>query len=443
MAGQTRLERNQQLTLADGRSITVMDKLGEGGQGIVYQVRLDDTGEAKALKWYYISKLSDPKNFYEHLKSNIESGSPSPSFIWPEQLTARTSDDAPFGYIMDIYPKGYVGFSKYITARTNFSSVTAMIDAAINIVVAFEALHNKGYNYQDLNDGNFAINPKDGSVLICDNDNVMGHGYSSGILGKSRYMAPEVVRGEKKPDKATDRFSLAVVLFILLMGDHPLEGKRTNVPALTSKYERRFFGEDPLFIYDKDDDSNRPIHGLHRNAIAKWKYFPSYIREAFQQSFSKESLRQGTSNSRLLEAMWVHALMCLKASLVKCPHCHAEIFMECDRDLKCPECQQNIHPSGYLRFPKRTNMNVMVPIYGGARLYEYHRDTNAKNYTDAIAVILEKPGKFGLKNLSGNKWTITAPDGSSSIKGQNEVAVLGKGFKIDFGKGIVGEVVQN
>ena len=29
-----------------------------------------------------------------------------------------------------------------------------------------------GYSYQDLNDGNFFINPQSGDVLICDNDNV-------------------------------------------------------------------------------------------------------------------------------------------------------------------------------------------------------------------------------------------------------------------------------
>lgn len=37
-------------------------------------------------------------------------------------------------------------------------------------------LHRHGYSYQDLNDGNFFINPESGDVLICDNDNVMPQG---------------------------------------------------------------------------------------------------------------------------------------------------------------------------------------------------------------------------------------------------------------------------
>ena len=43
------LKRNQELLLRDGRKITVVDKLGVGGQGVVYKVRLE-SGEMRALK---------------------------------------------------------------------------------------------------------------------------------------------------------------------------------------------------------------------------------------------------------------------------------------------------------------------------------------------------------------------------------------------------------
>ncbi len=430
------LKRNQELLLRDGRKITVVDKLGIGGQGVVYKVRLE-SGEMRALKWYFETKLSDAEGFYRHLAQNIDAGSPSPTFIWPEELTEW--HHGTFGYIMPLYPKGYEGFAKFITARVNFRSIDAMINAALNIVTAFMDLHNKGYNYQDLNDGNFSINPQNGDVLICDNDNVGGHGFESGILGKSRYMAPEVVRREKKPDKLTDRFSLAVVLFILLFGDHPLEGKRTNVPALTGKYEKRFFGEKPLFIFDPKDDSNRPVEGLHRNAIAKWPYFPSYLQEAFIQSFSQESLLNG--NDRLLETMWRHVLMRLKASLVKCPHCHESVFAE-SREFICPACNEKIKPAGYIKFPKRANMDILVPIMGGARLFAYHMDESSEARENIAAHIMEKPGKFGLKNESQSKWTISAPDDSQVIKNPGDVAVIGDGFKLDFGHGITGEVTK-
>ena len=432
-----RLQKNQQIDLADGGTATVIGKLGEGGQGVVYRVRLDDTGEEKALKWYFVSNFNNPRKFYDHLAENIEVGSPSSSFVWPEKLTVWNYD-APFGYVMPIMPKGYESFSKFLNAKAYFNSANAMVNAGLNMVSAFKALHYKGYNYQDLNDGNFTIDPNTGKVLICDNDNVMGHGQYSGVLGKARYMAPEVVRGDKQPDKLTDRYSLAVILFMLFIGEHPLEGQKTNVPALTNKYDKKFFGTEPLFIFDAKDKSNAPVPGLHRNA-GMWKYFPSFVKEAFQKSFSQESLLSG--RGRLLEEEWFNVLMRLKSSIVKCPNCGEEIFMESDRETVCNS--HKVKPVGYLNFAKRSNQAVTVPIVGGAVLYDYHVNSASEDFEKIAAVIKEKPGKFGLENKTNRNWLITAPSGKTTTKQTGETLVLGANFKIDFGGGNIATVVVN
>lgn len=168
----------------------------------------------------------------------------------------------------DISGAEYKGFSKYLIARVRFSSYSAMVNAALNIVVAFLwSCTIRDITTKTLTTVTFLIEPHTGDVLICDNDNVMGHGQSSGVLGKARYMAPEVVRGDKTPDKQTDRFSLAVILFMLLVGDHPLEGSKTNVPALTNKYDKKFFGTEPLFIFDEHDSSNKPVQGCIKTRL--------------------------------------------------------------------------------------------------------------------------------------------------------------------------------
>ncbi|MCI7212771.1 MAG: hypothetical protein MR467_01290, partial [Bacillales bacterium] len=72
-----------------------------------------------------------------------------------------------------------------------------------------------------------------GHKLICDNDNVTAHKRSLGVLGKMRYMAPEIVRGDKlrkngprqMPDTHSDRFSLAIILFLALCLGNPFEGR--------------------------------------------------------------------------------------------------------------------------------------------------------------------------------------------------------------------------
>ena len=201
------LSTGTRITLSNGGYVTINKELGRGGQGIVYLV--DYHGKPKALKW----SLNTPdQNFYNNLNSNILNGSPSDAFLWPEAITERQRGS--YGYVMDLRPKNYFEFGNFLMAKAKFASFDAMLNAAMKICNGFMMLHRFGYSYQDLNDGNFFIDPQTGDVLICDNDNVMPQGEKSGIMGKARYMAPEVVAGGI-PDKYSDRYSLSVILFML------------------------------------------------------------------------------------------------------------------------------------------------------------------------------------------------------------------------------------
>lgn len=212
------LNKQSVVSLVSGKNATIIKEIGRGGQGIVYLVEID--GEQKALKWY----LNAPDDkFYRNLEHNIISGAPSDAFLWPEDLTEKQQGS--YGYIMRLRPKNYYEFGNFLLAKVSFKSFSAMLSAAMKICNGFMMLHRFGYSYQDLNDGNFFIDPNSGDVLICDNDNVMPQGEKSGIMGKARYMAPEIVAGGI-PDKYSDRFSLSVILFMLFYVNHPLKGQR-------------------------------------------------------------------------------------------------------------------------------------------------------------------------------------------------------------------------
>ena len=152
---------------------------------------------------------------------------------------------------MKLRPKDYYEFGQYLLARAKFKSFEAMVNAAMKICEGFKALHLSGLSYQDLNDGNFFIHPETGDVLICDNDNVAPEGVTSGILGKARYMAPEVVTGKTMPNKYTDRYSLSVVLFLLFYANHPLEGarvKRNSTAVSLSLFTIKIIQRTDLFV---------------------------------------------------------------------------------------------------------------------------------------------------------------------------------------------------
>lgn len=237
------LKTGCKVELTSGGQATIIKELGRGGQGIVYLVEL--FGETMALKWY-LNPLGD--KFYRNLEKNIQSGAPSDAFIWPEYLTVKTKGY--YGYIMKLRPSNYFEFGNFLLAKKNFKSFDAMLAAAMKICEGFMMLHRFGFSYQDLNDGNFFIEPNTGDILICDNDNVMPQGEKSGIMGKARYMAPEVVAGGV-PDKYSDRFSLSVILFMLFFANHPFEGaKVVACPCMTESFEKKFYGSEATFIYD-------------------------------------------------------------------------------------------------------------------------------------------------------------------------------------------------
>lgn len=437
---QTRLKKNQKIKMLNGQTVTVTGILGEGGQGIVYRVLIDGTNEERALKWYFIDMIRDKQAFCSNLAENVAKGSPSDIFVWPEQISEWTNGS--FGYLMKLIPDRYVEFSKYLRAKAAFRNCTAMVDAAINIVEAFQHLISSGYSFQDINDGSFKIDPLTGDVLICDCDNVVSFGKTSGIVGKARYKAPEVVRGETLPNKQTDRYSLAVILFLLLVGNHPLEGARSNVPCLTAKYDKKFFGQEPLFIFDETNDANRPIEGIHRNAIRLWPYYPDFIRKAFGRSFSQDSLLK--CQGRLIEQEWLAVLVRLKSMIVKCPVCGCEMFLDSNGPAICPDCKASVEPAGFLRFDKkRANVEMALPVFEGVRLFEAEVDSRSNGFKTVSAEIIEKPGKYGMRNLTDTVWKITSPNGTQAVRSPGEVAVLGGGFIIDFGKGVTAEVVVN
>ena len=280
----TELSKNSIVSLVGGGSATIIKELGRGGQGIVYLVEV--CGEKKALKWY----LNAPDDkFYRNLERNIVSGAPSDAFLWPEYLTEKQQGS--YGYIMKLRPQKYYEFGNFLLAKVSFKSFTAMLSAAMKICNGFMMLHRFGYSYQDLNDGNFFIDPQTGDVLICDNDNVMPQGEKSGIMGKARYMAPEIVAGGI-PDKYSDRFSLSVILFMLFYANHPFEGaKVVACPCMTESFEKKFYGSEALFIYDPNDKSNLPVRGIHQNVIKRWPVFPKLLRDTFIDEFSQEKLK--------------------------------------------------------------------------------------------------------------------------------------------------------
>lgn len=418
------LKIGESVSLTNGAQAKIVKELGRGGQGIVYLVEVN--GQNMALKWYF-NNMGDW--FYRNLEENVTKGAPSEAFLWPEYLT--TKQKGTYGYIMKLRPQGYHEFGQYLLARAKFKSFEAMVNAAMKICEGFKALHLSGLSYQDLNDGNFFIHPDTGDVLICDNDNVAPEGVSSGILGKARYMAPEVVTGKAMPSKQTDRYSLSVVLFLLFYANHPLEGARVLAcPCMTEKYEKQFYGSEPIFIYDKVNANNRPVRGVHNNVLRRWNAFPAILRETFTQEFSSECLSD--PNKRKLERQWQNVIQQIRDMLVVCPECKVETFVEDANTPKCMCCGKPFDIAGTLQINDRK-----VLLTPNTKVYV---DMDNKPDIQVINV----PGDrypIQLRNITTNNWVVETPSGKIRSVDPNMAMPVKAGLKVNLTGAIKGVII--
>ncbi len=416
-----RLKAGQQIqTLTPGKPITVKRYLAEGGQGEVYIVDYD--GQDRALKWYKKVGLgADPDAFYKNISNNIARGNPSPEFLWPIDLTEWI--DGTFGYVMDLRPEGYHEITEFLLCHVRFKSFRTIVDAALGIVSAFRILHNSGYSYQDLNDGNFFIHPQTGKVLICDNDNVAQDGEVTGILGKPRYMAPEIVRGDGKPNSLTDRFSMSLILYMLFCLNHPLEGRRSLAPALTPALQGQLYGSEPIFMMDPDDTRNSAHPNIHKNSLVLWQYLPNYMQEIFLKAFCKKGLEKPSARPREIE--WLNVLTRFRSEIVPCT-CSNEVFTQEGAPTQCDGCGKMIAIPYKLSFG-----GYSIPAVAGTRVYRCQIGVcDEKEALTPIAQILARQdtGELGIKNRSGSRWNAVTSKGDARKVAPDEVIPVKAGI---------------
>lgn len=425
------LKKNQKIEIASGKKMEVIDFLGDGGQGEVYRVIID--GADYAFKVY---KSEETPDFRFNLKNNIDRGNPSEEFLWPKLYVAL--DGNHFGYVMDLRPQNYKSFVSYLNGKVEFKNTVTLLKWCISLCSCFKKLHERGFSYQDLNDGSFFLDLDTGKVLICDNDNITADKKNLGILGKMRYMAPEIVRGESLPDVHSDRFSLAVILFMALCKGYPYEGNRLrNYDIIDETAELEMFGTSPVFVYHKTNTENRPIRGYHSTLIKRWPRLPLYIKEAFHRTFVDGLTER--ENERTTEIEWIRLLTRYRDEIVTCA-CgkqYAYGLYENKAIDTCPFC--NAQKPERLTLTIGKNIVVLEP---GKELFETHLDKYSTNYNEVIGKVIANKNNPGLWGIRVGRSGITLEDSKGTTKevASGGVIPIVRNLTIKFNENIKGEI---
>ena len=200
----------------------ILEKLGEGGMGVVYKAQDTKLDRFVALKFLtlHLGKNKEEKERFIH------EAKAASALDHTNICTIHEIDETEDGR-MFIVMAYYEGETLDQKIKHGPLILTEAIDIAIQIAQGLEKAHTKAIVHRDIKTGNILI-AEDGVVKILDFGLAKLVGKTkltkTGMtLGTFAYMSPEQTRGEKV-DHRTDIWSLGVVLYEMIIGQLPFKG---------------------------------------------------------------------------------------------------------------------------------------------------------------------------------------------------------------------------
>jgi non-specific serine/threonine protein kinase len=200
----------------------IVEKIGEGGMGVVYKAEDVKLKRHVALK-FLPSHLTRDAGARERFLIEAQSAS---ALDHPNICNIHEIDDTDEGETF-ISMACYEGQTLRERIDQGPLEVEEILDIAVQAASGLSMAHGKGIVHRDIKPANIIITP-DGTVKIMDFGlaklaGQAGVTRTGTILGTVSYMSPEQVRGDEV-DGRSDIWSLGVVLYEMLTGIRPFKG---------------------------------------------------------------------------------------------------------------------------------------------------------------------------------------------------------------------------
>lgn len=294
--------------LSDGGMVEAGAKLGEGGEGVVFEAR----DGKRAIKLYH-KPLAGPAADKLRAMVLADTQALGAQAAWPLALIAGPGG-AIAGFVMQKAPEPFDIHAVYSPRDRREKLPRAdwrfLVHVAANLAAAFHAAHDAGVIIGDVNHGSVRVG-KDGRVRLIDCDSYQitqgGRTLRCGV-GVDAYTPPELQGASLADVDRTsdhDAFGLAVLIFqLLFMGRHPfagaprVAGAPTDIPAAIAARAYAYAAGGKLL---RPPPSAPPIDLVSPDLVS-----------LFEQAFAGKGPRPSP-------LAWHQALMAFAPTLAACP----------------------------------------------------------------------------------------------------------------------------
>jgi serine/threonine protein kinase/tetratricopeptide (TPR) repeat protein len=258
----------------------ILEKLGEGGMGIVYKAEDTRLKRLVALKFLAPSITTDE----DANKRFIYEAQSASALDHPNICTIHEIDKSDDGQ-MFICMAYYDGISLREKIKRGPLTTEEAINIAIQIAQGLKQAHEKGITHRDIKPGNIIIKSDWTSKIIdfglsklASRQTITKSGTTQGTIA---YMSPEQAQA-KTTDHRVDIWALGVVLYEMLSAELPFKGEYDQVmlysivnedPAPINTYRNdlpnnlcmiidRMLDKNPEDRYQSIDNLLRDLHGI-------------------------------------------------------------------------------------------------------------------------------------------------------------------------------------